>query len=258
MKRVLITGATGDIAQALVARLRSQYQLILVGRSLDRLKALYGEEPGLSLYQVDMTQESSIRELLDVIAREEGPIDILINNAGYGVYGPFEDFQDREVKEMFQANVFAAMTFCRILGKEMKRRQSGQIINLVSMSGHIATSQSSVYSATKFALMGFSNSIRLELAPYQVYVTTVNTGPVATKFFRKADPDGSYQENIRGFLMTPDKVAAKIVPILGRRKRELNLPFALKGSYVFYRLFPGLSDFLSRTLFNFKSSKERK
>ncbi|WP_153057452.1 SDR family NAD(P)-dependent oxidoreductase, partial [Streptococcus suis] len=89
----------------------------------------------------------------------------------------------QQVQAMFDINTFALMTMCRLVGKRMKARRSGQIINIISMSGLIASSKSSVYSATKFAAMGFSNTIRLELAQYGVTVTTVNPGPIATSFF---------------------------------------------------------------------------
>ncbi|WP_153057161.1 SDR family NAD(P)-dependent oxidoreductase, partial [Streptococcus suis] len=88
---------------------------------------------------------------------------------------------------------------------------------IISMSGLIASAKSSVYSATKFAAMGFSNTIRLELAQYGVTVTTVNPGPIATGFFGQADPDGSYQESVKAFLLQPDYVAKKIVSAMGTK-----------------------------------------
>ncbi len=153
---------------------------------------------------------------------------------------------------MFDINTFALMTMCRLVGKRMKVRRSGQIINIISMSGLIASSKSSVYSATKFAAMGFSNTIRLELAQYGVTVTTVNPGPIATSFFDQADPDGSYQESVKAFLLQPDYVAKKIVAAMGKKKRDINLPWSLAAAHKLYTLFPRIADYLASTVFNLK------
>lgn len=153
---------------------------------------------------------------------------------------------------MFAVNTFATMTFCREVGKRMKSRHSGHIINIVSMSGLVATAKSSVYSATKFALIGFSNTIRLELHPHQVAVTTINPGPVVTPFFDLADPDGSYQKSVKIFTLQPQVVAKKIVKAMKTKKREVNLPFSLAIASKLYSLFPTIADYLARTVFNVK------
>ena len=130
----------------------------------------------------------------------------------------------------------------------MKESRKGHIINIVSMAGLIATSKSSLYSATKFAAIGFSNALRLELIPYGVYVTTVNPGPIRTGFFDQADPDGSYLKSVDRFLLEPDAVARKIVKIIGKNKRELNLPVLLNLAHKFYTLFPKLADKLGAAM----------
>ena len=186
------------------------------------------------------------------IYQDYGKIDILVNNAGYAIYDDFDKFSEDQVRAMFDVNLFALMALCRLVGKEMKAAKAGHIINIVSMSGKIASAKSSIYSATKFAALGFSNTIRLELAPYNVAVTTVNPGPVATGFFDLADPDGSYQKSVQAFLIAPEKVASKIVQAMGTKKREINLPWILEATNKFYTLFPNLADFLARKVFNFK------
>ena len=134
----------------------------------------------------------------------------------------------------------------------MKESRKGHIINIVSMAGLIATGKSSLYSATKFAAIGFSNALRLELMPYGVYVTTVNPGPIRTGFFDQADPDGTYLKSVDRFLLEPDAVAKKIVKIIGKNKRELNLPVLLNLAHKFYTLFPKLADKLAGETFNYK------
>ncbi len=152
---------------------------------------------------------------------------------------------------MFDINTFALMTMCRLVGKRMKARRSGQMINIISMSGLIASSKSSVYSATKFAPMGFSNTIRLELAQYGVTVTTVNPGPIATSFFDQADPDGSYQESVKAFFAT--RLCCQ-EDCFGYGDEETRHQSALvtSSAHKLYTLFPRIADYLASTVFNLK------
>lgn len=251
MRHILITGASGGIAQAMVPLLKDDF-LILLGRDAQKIEKLYASHPKKAIYEIDISKAADLAALVEKIYQDYGKIDVLVNNAGYAIYDVFENFSEEQVRAMFDVNLFALMAFCRLVGKEMKAAKAGHIINIVSMSGKIASAKSSIYSATKFAALGFSNTIRLELAPYNVAVTTVNPGPVATGFFDLADPDGSYQKSVQAFLISPEKVASKIVQAMGTKKREINLPWILEATNKFYTLFPNLADFLARKVFNFK------
>ena len=251
MRHILITGASGGIAQAMVPLLKDDF-LILLGRDTQKIEKLYASHPKKAVYEIDISKAADLAALVEKIYQDYGKIDVLVNNAGYAIYDDFENFSEEQVRAMFDVNLFALMAFCRLVGKEMKAAKAGHIINIVSMSGKIASAKSSIYSATKFAALGFSNTIRLELAPYNVAVTTVNPGPVATGFFDLADPDGSYQKSVQAFMISPEKVASKIVQSMGTKKREINLPWLLEATNKFYTLFPNLADFLARKVFNFK------
>ena len=251
MRHILITGASGGIAQAMVPLLKDDF-LILLGRDAQKIEKLYASHPKKAIYEIDISKAADLAALVEKIYQDYSKIDILVNNAGYAIYDDFENFSEEQVRAMFDVNLFALMAFCRLVGKEMKAAKAGHIINIVSMSGKIASAKSSIYSATKFAALGFSNTIRLELAPYNVAVTTVNPGPVATGFFDLADPDGSYQKSVQAFMISPEKVASKIVQSMGTKKREINLPWILEATNKFYTLFPNLADFLARKVFNFK------
>ena len=251
MRHILITGASGGIAQAMVPLLKDDF-LILLGRDAQKIEKLYASHPKKAIYEIDISKAANLAALVEKIYQDYGKIDVLVNNAGYAIYDDFENFSEEQVRAMFDVNLFALMAFCRLVGKEMKAAKAGHIINIVSMSGKIASAKSSIYSATKFAALGFSNTIRLELAPYNVAVTTVNPGPVATGFFDLADPDGSYQKSVQAFMISPEKVASKIVQAMGTKKREINLPWILEATNKFYTLFPNLADFLARKVFNFK------
>ena len=251
MRTILITGASGGLAQEMVKGLPDD-QLILLGRSQKKLANLYGNHPHAELIEIDITDDSALETLVANLYLRYGKIDVLINNAGYGIFEDFDQISDKDLHQMFEVNTFALMNLSRRIGARMKEKRQGHIINIVSMAGLIATAKSSLYSATKFAAIGFSNALRLELLPYGVYVTTVNPGPIRTAFFDQADPDGAYLQSVERFLLEPDKVAKKIIGIIGKNKRELNLPMLLNLAHKFYTLFPKLADKLAVETFNYK------
>ena len=251
MPTILITGASGGLAQEMV-KLLPDDQLILLGRNKAKLAQLYGNHPHAELIEIDITDDSALESLVTDLYLRYGKIDVLINNAGYGIFEEFDQISDQDIHQMFEVNTFALMNLSRRLATRMKEIRKGHIINIVSMAGLIATAKSSLYSATKFAAIGFSNALRLELMSYGVYVTTVNPGPIETSFFDQADPSGAYLESVKKFVLSPKYVAKKIVRILGKNKREVNLPRLLSVAHKGYTLFPRISDKLATNVFNYK------
>lgn len=191
MRTIIITGASGGLAQEMV-KLLPEDRLILLGRNQEKLEQVYSSYPQKECIGIDITDSSAVQQLVKDLTQRYGKIDVLVNNAGYGIFEAFDSISDLQVREMFEVNTFALMQFSRLLGAHMKEAGKGHIVNIVSMAGLVATAKSSLYSATKFAAIGFSNALRLELMPFGVHVTTVNPGPIRTSFFDQADPDGSY------------------------------------------------------------------
>lgn len=251
MRTILITGASGGLAQEMV-KLLPDDRLILLGRNKGKLAQLYGNHSHTELVEIDITDDQALETLVAELYQRYGKIDVLINNAGYGIFEDFDQISDKDIHQMFEVNTFALMNLSRLVVTRMKESRKGHIINIVSMAGLIATGKSSLYSATKFAAIGFSNALRLELMPYGVYVTTVNPGPIRTGFFDQTDPDGSYLKSVDRFLLEPDAVAKKIVKTIGKNKRELNLPLLLNLAHKFYTLFPKLADKLAGGILNYK------
>lgn len=247
-----MTGASGGIAQEIVKLIPSEDQLILLGRSLEKLQTLYEKRPNTLCRELDVSDDQAIEAMVEEIYASYGRVDIFINNAGYGDFSDFDAYSTEDIRKMFDVNTFATMTFSRLVGNRMKAVKQGHIITIASMAGLIVSKKSSVYSASKFAVIGFSNALRLELADSNVYVTTVNPGPVVTDFFNQADPSGEYLKSVEKFSLQPEVVARKIVAIFGKNKRELNMPFALTVAHKLYTMFPTLSDVLARTVFNYK------
>lgn len=252
MRIIAITGATGGIAQEIIAQIPKEDYVIALGRHLERLKKYYGNRPNTSYFSLDMTSDYEIATVVEKIYKVHGRVDVFINNAGYGDFKAFDTYTTDQIREMFNINTFATMTFSRLIGQKMKQEGRGHIITIASMAGHIASAKSSVYSASKFAVIGFSNALRLELADSNVYVTTVNPGPVATHFFQKSDPSGEYLKTVSRFVLQPETVAKCVVSIFEKNRRELNMPYSLAIAHKCYVLFPKLSDFLARKLFNYK------
>lgn len=251
MRTILITGASGGLAQSMVQLLPDD-QLILLGRSKEKLEQLYHQHPHANLREIDITDAQALEHLVEEVYQRYGRIDILVNNAGYGIFEEFDKISDADIRAMFEVNTFALMNLSRLIGERMKLAQQGHIFNIVSMAGLIASSKSSLYSATKFAAIGFSNALRLELMPFGVPVTTVNPGPIKTPFFDQADPDGSYVKAVNRYILEPDFVAKKIVQSMGKPKREINLPTLLNLAHKLYTLFPKLGDKLASRMFNYK------
>lgn len=251
MRVIVITGASGGLAESIVNLLPDDH-LILLGRSLPKLQEKYGHLSNVDCRQIDVTNASARKNVVNDLYDYYGRIDIWINNAGFGEFKAFSEFNDDKIKEMFEVNTFATMSFSRLVGEKMAKDKSGHLITIASMAGLIASTKSSVYSASKFAVIGFSNALRLELADSNVYVTTVNPGPIKTDFFKQADPTGKYLKSVEKFTLKPNAVARKTVSIMGKNKRELNLPWLLQLAYKVYTLFPRLSDDVTRKVFNYK------
>lgn len=249
---IVITGASGGIAEEMIKRLPSEDGLILLGRDQQKLEEKYRHVSNKTCLGLDITDKKALQSVVDQIYLQYGRIDIFINNAGFGEFKAYDQFDFDSIEEMFEVNTLATIHFSRLVGKQMAEQGHGHIINIASMAGLIASAKSTIYSATKFAVIGFSNALRLELADAKVYVTTVNPGPIETTFFDKADPTGQYLQSVERFSLKPDLVAKRIIKIFGKNKRELNMPFALAAAYKLYVLFPKTSDFLARKVFNFK------
>ena len=155
----------------------------------------------------------------------------------------------RNNRTLHTINVLATMRLTRAFLPDMMAQKSGQIINIASIASYMATAKTTTYAATKFAVRGFSNALRQEVADANIKVLVVNTGPVLTKF-HAANPE--YLEKVGKNAVTATVVAKKIVHHLGSNKRELNLPWQLNLARIFSINFPSLADKITRRFFNLK------
>ena len=178
---VLVTGASSGIglatAEALLARGHTVYG---AARRVERMAHL-GARGGHAL-ELDVTDDASMEAAVQTILDAEGRIDALVNNAGYGSYGAVEDVPIDEARRQFEVNLFGLARMIQLVLPSMRARKAGTIVNVSSMGGKIYFPLGAWYHATKHALEGFSDSLRLELAPHGVDVVIVEPGSIATEW----------------------------------------------------------------------------
>ena len=186
-KTVLITGASSGIGMATSLYLAEKgYAVIGTSRSITRLGSLSQEASarGVSVtpVELDINSDEAVDGVLPRLIEEYGTIDVLVNNAGYGLWGPAESLSLAELKAQFETNFFAAMRLIKAVLPGMTRRRSGTIVNISSILGRMGTPFNGAYAASKFALEGMSESLRVELWPLGVRVAVVEPGLFRTDF----------------------------------------------------------------------------
>ncbi len=182
-KVVLITGASSGIGKE-TAKLLSQSGLVVYGaaRRLDKMQDL--KEAGVHILPMDVTDEQSMVKGVQDILKAEKRIDVLVNNAGYGSYGSLEDVPLSEAKYQFEVNVFGMARLTQLVIPQMRSQKSGKIINISSIGGKLGEPHGAWYHATKFAVEGLSDSIRMELKQFGIQVIVIEPGAIITEWNR--------------------------------------------------------------------------
>jgi NAD(P)-dependent dehydrogenase (short-subunit alcohol dehydrogenase family) len=174
---VLVTGASSGIGRA-IAQVLAQKGYSVYGTSR---KAKWGEaEHGVQLIPMDVTNESSVQTAIQTIVEQEGRIDVVINNAGLGMLGAVESVTNHEVKELFDTNVFGVLNVCRSVIPHMRAQHYGYIINITSIAGKMGLPFRGIYSSSKFAVEGFSESLSQELQQFGIRVCIIEPGDYRT------------------------------------------------------------------------------
>ncbi|QOS80938.1 SDR family oxidoreductase [Paenibacillus sp. JNUCC31] len=251
---VFITGASSGIG-ALCAQLLIEEGAIpiLAARSRDKLEEIGASLKGQhELLTLDVTNDEQVQAAMNAMLQKYGRIDILLNNAGYGKFATMTDMSVQEFDEMMDVNYMGVVRCTKAVLPQMLERGRGQIVNVASMAGKIGTAKSASYTATKHAVLGFSNALRQELRKTGVTVTTINPGPIDTPFFHRADPSGNYVNNVRWMMLKPEEVAGHMIRAMKKRKEEVNLPRLASAGVWLYQLFPRLADKLSHGVMNQK------
>src|SRR5215210_9103357 len=181
MKVALVTGASSGIGESTALELhKAGYTVYAAARRVQRMEGLAAQ--GVRVLEMDVTNDESMIDGVKRIIAEAGRIDVLVNNAGYGSYGAVEDVPLDEARRQFEVNVFGLARLVQLLVPHMREQRSGRIINMSSIGGKFYEPLGAWYHATKFAVEGFSDSLRLELAPFGIHVVIVEPGPIVTEW----------------------------------------------------------------------------
>jgi len=242
---ILITGAGTGIGLATALHLAKRGFRVYASipemgqqEEMDRASAERGVS--LRILQLDVTDQESIQSAVDTIIDESGGIYGVVNSAGLGMRGFFEDSSDEEIRRLFDVNVFGIMSVTRTVMRHMRLARRGRIVILSSSAGRIASMTISAYSAGKFALEGFGESLAMEVAPFGLYVSLIEPGLVMTPHFTTyrgqtkgaVDPDSPYydwfikhekmvDEILATRRITPDDVAKTVSRALTARRPKL-------------------------------------
>ena len=181
MKTVLITGCSSGIGAA-SAKYFADREWNVVATMRNPAASALKKAPNFKLFALDVTDSGSIEKAVGQAIATFGTIDALVNNAGYGLYGPFETASRDAIEKQFKTNVFGLFDVTRAVLPTMRAQRSGVIVNISSIGGLTTFPLNSLYHATKFALIGFSESLGFELAPFGIRVKVVAPGGVATDF----------------------------------------------------------------------------
>ena len=188
----LVTGASSGIGQCSAALLaRKGYRVYAASRS-----AAFPEQiTGLVPLPMDVTLDDSVREACDSILQREGRLDVLVNSAGMGIAGALEDTSPDEAREQFEVNLFGVLRVCRAALPVMRQQRSGCIVNIGSIGGLIAIPYQGVYSASKFALEGLTESLRMEVKSFGIRVVLIEPGDHRTGFTKNRRATKGSSEN---------------------------------------------------------------
>lgn len=180
-KTILVTGASSGIGKSIARQLANEgYTVYAAARRLEQMEDL--STLGVKTLKMDITVKADIERVVDTISKESGGIDCLVNNAGYAIYGAVEDTSIEDARRQFEVNLFGLASITQKVLPYMRSKKAGTIINMSSMGGKIYTPLGAWYHATKHALEGWSDCLRLELAPFNIDVVIIEPGGIKTEF----------------------------------------------------------------------------
>jgi short-subunit dehydrogenase len=232
-KVILITGASSGIGKSAAEFLSAKgFKVYGTGRN-----PKINEKNGYSLIPLDVTKPETISLAIDSIIKIEGRLDVLVNNAGMGITGPIEDTPTNEMRKVFETNFFGAIDMMKGVLPQMRKQQSGTIINVTSIAGYMGLPFRGVYSATKGALDLVSEAIRMEVKEFGIQIATIAPGDVATniaagRYHTPVFENSAYKEKYQMNLdlmdlhvdsgMDPIKMAEKIHQIINLKQPNVH------------------------------------
>lgn len=243
-KSILITGATSGVGLALAKRLVQEGNKVwATGRSVDVLAEL--KKSGAHVIAADLSK----KEEVDLLFAEIDVPDIVIFSAGVGMFEYAFEVSSEAVRSAMAINVIAPIELTKRLLPDMMRKKAGHLIYLGSQAGKVSTSKASVYAASKHAILGYTDALRMEVAPFNIHVTTINPGAIDTPFLDLADDTGNYRTSLKKHLLTVDTVVNAILKTIEKPVREVSLPWYMGITSKLHALAPSLVERLGRNFF---------
>ena len=247
---VIVTGASSGIGkETALAFGRAGARVVLVARRGEVLREIAAANPQLQLLPLpaDITQPTAAAEIVAATLREFGRIDILVNNAGIGLRAAVADLNFADAQQLMELNFFAVLRCTQAVLPVLRQQHSGQIVNISSILGAIATPRHAIYSASKFAVRALSDSLRLEVRRDGIDVISILPGYTDTPFSAnqiRADGLPHNHYHLRG--QSPAHVADVILRACRHRRREVTLSLICLVGHWAKRLMPGFVDWAIR------------
>ncbi len=249
--RIVLTGASAGIGASLARQLaEAGAWLLLTARRRERLAALADQLAPtggrIDYLAGDITDPDHRRLLVDWVDSHWSGLDILINNAGVGALGPFASADADRLRRVMEVNFFAPCELTRLAIPLLKQGKTAAIVNISSVLGHRAVPNKSEYCASKFAMHGWSDALRLELAGDGIDVILVSPSTTASEFFDSLLATDAPDSRLKAQPMSTDEVARHAIRAIKRGRREVILTAGGKSLVWLDRLSPRLADYLIR------------
>jgi len=195
-KVILITGASSGIGKISAEYLIAKGNIVYGTSRHGPLPSTDHEENSSSLIRMDIRDDGSVQKTIEHIIKKHGRIDVVINNAGYGIAGPAEETSMQQAHEQLETNFFGAVRVCRSVLPHMRKQQNGLIINISSIGGLMGLPYQGFYSASKYALEGFTEALRLEVKAFGIRVTLLEPGDIRTSFTERREKNFNLQDSV--------------------------------------------------------------
>lgn len=253
MRRViLVTGVSSGIGRCVAEHLGTNGHIVY-GASRSKV-----ESPHFHWIEMDVTSDESVNEAVEALVAEQGRLDVLINNAGNGIAGSVEETDIDDARAQFETNFFGAVRVTQAVLKKMRSQHSGLILNISSLAGKISLPFQAFYSSSKFALEGFADALRHEVAPFNIRVVNILPGDFATNFTanrqvspRSINPKSPYNTQFNSMMQRIEfdelnganpiliaKLAQKIINHRNPKGRYLAGSFGQKSSLILKSVLP--------------------